>query len=229
VSGIRHSRVIWQVSKWLMLLWTKPWLRLRFEGREFVPRSGPVLIVANHASYLDPLLMGMAAPGFVAFLAQSGLARFAPLRWWLQQVGVSLIDRKAPSKEVLRQLQGALEAGGCVGMFPEGTRSRDGAVAPFRSGLEFLVRRTQATVVPMGIDGSARAFPRGALLPRPRKCVVRLGAPWLATRLLEPGGVEALRREVATLARAPIGAGSKVGNGPGVLPADPSSSADTRA
>jgi len=91
-----------------------------------------------------------------------------------------------------------------VGIFPEGTRSADGAVGPFKSGVEFLVRRTGAVVVPIGLDGAHRAFPRRAWLPRPRRITVRFGAPWGPEKVLAPGGVDALRAHVAGLARAPL-------------------------
>lgn len=138
------------------------------------------------------------------YLAKKELANFAPLRWWLRKVGVGLIDRNAPSKDVLRTLSNALAAGSCVAMFPEGTRSEDGLVAPFGSGVEFLVRRTGASVLPIGIEGSFRSYPRGAKFPRPTKCIVRVGQPWPAERVLAPGGIEALRAEVARLARAAL-------------------------
>ncbi|MCB9887744.1 MAG: 1-acyl-sn-glycerol-3-phosphate acyltransferase [Planctomycetes bacterium] len=187
-----------------MLLFCKVWFRVRFEGQDNVPAKGPVLLVANHASYLDPPLVGISAGRYVKFLAQAGLAKFAPLRWWLAAVGVTLIDRSAPSKDAMRLVSDRLRAGDAVGVFPEGTRSRDGAVADFRSGIEFLARRGKATVVPVGIDGASRALPKGALLPRPRRIVVRYGAPWTAEQVLADGGLQALRRCVAELARAPL-------------------------
>lgn len=194
----------WNVSKYLVLAFCRVYFRLRVEGRHLVPKQGPVLLVANHSSYTDPPLVGITSSRWVAFLAQVGLAKAGFMRWWLQQMGVTLIDRNAPSKESLRFLTQCLENGEAVGIFPEGTRSADGAVGPFRNGVEFLVRRTGCAVVPIGIDGAYRAFPRKAKLPRPRKLVVRYGSPWTAERVLAPGGVEALRAEVAALAHAPL-------------------------
>jgi len=217
---------VYGVSKQLLLWWARLWLRLTIEGRQHVPSTGPLLAVGNHCSYLDPPLLGVGIARPVRYLAQQGLAKFPPLRWWLAAVGVSLIDRNAPSKDVLRALSTALEAGAVVGLFPEGTRSSDGRIGPFRSGVEFLVRRTGATVLPIGIEGSFAAYRRGMWLPRPRKCRVRIGAPWPRERVLAPGGVEALRREVATLARAalqpePAARQTRVDHGPGPVPADP--------
>lgn len=201
---VRRSALVWNVSKYAVLWFSRVWFRLRIEHRDRLPASGPVLIVANHASYLDPPMIGVTASRWVGFLAQAGLAKLGPMRWWLAQVGVTLIDRNAPSKDAMRLVADCLKAGEVVGIFPEGTRSADGTVAPFRTGVEFLVRRTGAPVLPVGIDGAFRAFSRRHWVPRPRKIVVRYGEPWPAERVLAPGGVEALRREVAGLAHAPL-------------------------
>lgn len=231
---VLRSAFVWNVSKCAVLAWSKLWLRLRIEGRENLPKTGPVLVVANHTSYLDPPMIGITANRWVGFLAQAGLAKVAPLRWWMAQVGVTLIDRKAPSKEAMRLVAQCLAAGEAVGIFPEGTRSADGAVAPFRTGVEFLVRRTKAIVVPVGIDGAHRAFPRGAIVPRPRKVVVRYGEPWPAEKVLGEGGVEALRARIAELAHAPLrplaAAGPAVGAPPVTIdPGRSSSSAGSGA
>lgn len=226
---IARSPFWWAVSKGLVLTFCRLYFRLRIEGRHHVPKTGPVLLVANHASYVDPPLVGITAGRWVGFLAQAGLARLGPLRWWLGQMGVTLIDRNAPSKEALRVIAECLGKGEAVGIFPEGTRSADGAVGPFRNGVEFLVRRTGATVVPIGLDGNHRAFPRKAILPRPRKLVVRYGAPMSAAEVLAPGGVESLRARVAELAQAPlrdvVGAGGEAGASTAAVRSDTAASA----
>lgn len=201
---VRRNAFVYEVSKWLLRMFLRVWCRLRAEHAERVPGAGPVLLVANHASYLDPPLSGVCLRRWVAFLARASLAKVPGLRWWMAKVGVTLIDREAPSKDALRAVADCLAAGQLVCIFPEGTRSPDGSVGPFRSGVEFLVRRTGALVVPCGIDGSGRAFPKGAWLPRPRRIVVRYGEPWLPEKVLADGGVEALRATVAELARAPL-------------------------
>jgi 1-acyl-sn-glycerol-3-phosphate acyltransferase len=231
-----YSPLAYRISHSLLALFGAVWLRLHTEGREHVPQQGPLLVVANHCSYLDPPLLGIGVVRPVRFLAQQGLARVPLLGWWMRKVGVRLIDRNAPSKDVLRWLSDALVAGNCVAMFPEGTRSADGLVGPFRNGVEFLVRRTGAPVLPMGIEGSFRALSRTAWFPRPVRCTVRCGPVWPKERVLAADGTAALRREIAQLAHAHLrdhrndgGAGSeRVGHGPGAIPADSSSSAGGR-
>ena len=94
------SPCMYAVSKAALHLSALLWLRLRVEGREHVPQQGPLLAVGNHASYLDPPLLGIGVKRRVHFLAQRGLQRFPPLRWWLRKVGVSIIDRNAPDAEL---------------------------------------------------------------------------------------------------------------------------------
>ena len=203
-QAVARSHFWYVVSRAMLLFAGKLWFRFETEGSERMPKEGPVLLVGNHASYLDPPMMGMGLSRQVNYLAQAGLGSFGPLRWWLRQVGVTLINRDAPSKEAMRIIGNSLKAGEVVGIFPEGTRSRDGRVLPFKSGVEFLVRRSKATVVPVGIDGTFRAYPRKAWFPRPSKVVVRYGEPWTPEQVLADGGVEALRQKVAELARCPL-------------------------
>ena len=220
---VARSAFWWVLSKAVVLAFCKLYFRLRVEGRQHVPKGGPVLLVANHASYVDPPLVGITAGRWVAFLAQAGLAKLGPLRWWLRQMGVTLIDRRAPSKDALRLIAECLAKGEAVGIFPEGTRSPDGSVGVFRNGVEFLVRRSGAVVVPIGLDGNHRAFPRKAWLPRPRKLIVRYGEPMTAAQVLAPGGVELLRARVAALAKAPLHVSTPASR------SDTTASADRRA
>jgi 1-acyl-sn-glycerol-3-phosphate acyltransferase len=112
--------------------------RYRFSGTEHVPPSGPVLLASNHQSHLDPVLVGVACPRQMKAMARHTLF-FWPLSWLIRSLGV---------------------------LFPEGTRTHDGALQPLMPGFCALARRSEATIVPVTIDGGFRALPRGALLPR---------------------------------------------------------------
>ncbi len=189
------------VASWVM---STLWFRLVVTGRDKLPDAGPFLLIANHQSFLDPLLLGMASRR-VRYVARASLARFPPLRWWLKNVGTVLIQRDAPSRSDINAMIATLKAGFPMVLFPEGTRTRDGSVGPFRRGLTLLVKRTGVPVVPVGLRGPFQALPRGRMFPLPVSCALHLGAPIPAEEILAPGGLQRLRGRVAELAGAPLG------------------------
>ncbi|MEO0650659.1 MAG: lysophospholipid acyltransferase family protein [Planctomycetota bacterium] len=167
--------VIWVVSFVLGALF----FRRRAAGRELVP-DGPVLLVANHASYLDIPLVGSSLRRHVCYVARHTLADNPLLAWTMHRCGSILIRRDTPDRAAIGQMVGHLRAGDCVLIFPEGRRSRTGELLPFKGGAALVARRGGAPVVPVAIFGSGEALPPGRW-PRPRPTGVRFGAP------LEPG------------------------------------------
>ena len=151
--------------------------RLRVSGRRHVPRRGEVLIVSNHQSFMDPVLVACGLPRHLRYLARDSLFKFPPAAWLIRSLGAIPIHREGTGltglKETLRQLR----AGHAVLMFPEGTRSRDGRVKPLRPGVSLLVERAGATVVPVALAGAFEAWPRGRRLFRPHPICVQFGPP----------------------------------------------------
>ncbi len=163
------------VVVWLTL---KLFFRLRVFGRENVPRIGPCIIAANHASFLDPPVLA-AAIRFraVRFMARSSLFRYRFFGWFLRNSLVVPIDRDRGDIGALRRGLELLRAGAALGIFPEGTRTPDGRLQPARGGVGFMVARSGAPVVPVYIEGSYRAWPRHRRRPRPARITVRIGRP----------------------------------------------------
>lgn len=191
---------LYRASKWAIAGVVKVLWFLRVEGRQHIPDSGPTLLVSNHASFLDPGLVGCRLSRPCRFMARSTLAKIPILRGWMQGVGVVLVDRKAPSVATMRQIIELLAHGQMVAVFPEGTRTKTGELGPFRPGLLVLAKKTGAVVVPAGIRGSFAVFPPGRRLPRLfRRCSVTYGAPMTAEEVLAAGGLEVLRHRVAQL------------------------------
>jgi 1-acyl-sn-glycerol-3-phosphate acyltransferase len=154
------------------------------EGVGNVPPQGPVIIASNHLSFIDSVVIPLLAPRRVVFLAKaeyfegSGL-RGLLSRWWFTAIGAVPVDRGTH-----RAAQGALEAavavlraGDAFGIYPEGTRSRDGRLYRGRTGVAWLVLETGAPVVPVALEGTDRVQPIGARVPRIRRVTVRFGAP----------------------------------------------------
>jgi 1-acyl-sn-glycerol-3-phosphate acyltransferase len=198
------NRFVYGASRRLLLLACKVLFRLRARGVEHVPDRGPFLLVGNHASFLDPPLAGVVLRRPIRFFMRSSLARFPVCGWWFRQVGVLMVDRAAPRRGEIQQAVDALRSGDPVMVFPEGTRTATGAVGEFKRGMLLILRQAECPVVPVGIAGSFRAWPRSRRLPRLfRRCEVTYGAALTAAEVLADGGLAELRRRVAELAGLP--------------------------
>ena len=140
--------------------------RVRVYGLEHYPDSDRMLICANHQSFLDPIVMGVVCPRPVNYLARKSLFRFKPLALFLDYNDSIPIDRESTGLAGVKQTLKRLKRGESVVLFPEGTRSRDGNLGEFKPGFCLLAKRSQATLLPVGIDGCFQAYPRDQWFPR---------------------------------------------------------------
>ncbi len=128
-------------------------------GREKIPADGKVILCANHLSNWDPVLLLLKQPRRIAFMAKEELFRFKPLGWLIGRVfGAFPVARGKGDTGALDAGVRAIENGDIMGIFPEGTRSRDGRLMRFKSGAALIAARTGASVLPVGIDRRAKAF-----------------------------------------------------------------------
>jgi 1-acyl-sn-glycerol-3-phosphate acyltransferase len=160
--------------------------RLRCHFRHRMPPRGAVLVCANHQSFLDPVLVGIAMRRRLNFLARKTLFRFGPFAWLIDTLDAIPLEKDGMGiggvKESLRRLKREES----VLIFPEGQRTPDGKLHPLQPGFLALARRGQATLLPVGIAGAFEAWPRWARWPRPGHIVVTVGEP------MEPSQVQAL-------------------------------------
>ena len=127
---------------------------IRHAGRENIPASGGVLMVSNHQSHLDPPFVGMGVARRMNYLARDTLFHFAPFRWLIHSVDAIPIDREGIGLTGIKESLRRLKRGEMVLIFPEGTRSRDGEIAPFKPGFTVLASRSGASILPVAIDGA---------------------------------------------------------------------------
>jgi long-chain acyl-CoA synthetase len=188
--------------------------RLRVDGAAQVPLAGPVVIAPNHASWLDPVAVATSLPRLrlraLSFAGWTGLLYRGPLsRLFSRVVGVLPVDPDRAAAASLALARAALARGDALVWFPEGERTRTGALLPFRPGIGTLLRETGAPVVPVWIEGTFAAAPVGRHVPRLGKVRVRLGAPLGAEALAARGKgdddavriADGLRAAVAALGR----------------------------
>jgi 1-acyl-sn-glycerol-3-phosphate acyltransferase len=167
---------------WYATLWcpcwaiSQVWFGFRYTGRSNVPKTGPVLFVANHQSHLDPVLVGLACPRRLKYLARHDLF-FWPFSWWIRALGAVPIDRTRGAVGGMKTTLKLLQQHEAVLVFPEGSRTYDGQLQPLKSGFCLLARRSGATIVPVAIDGAYDAMPRGSAFPRSRPIWLTFAAP----------------------------------------------------
>jgi 1-acyl-sn-glycerol-3-phosphate acyltransferase len=154
------------------------------EGTQNVPRSGGVLLASNHLSFMDSVVIPIVAPRQVVFLAKKEYfegtgVRGRLRRAWFEATGMVPVDRD-DTRAAIDSLDIALEVlrrGDAFGVYPEGTRSRDGRLYRGRTGVAQLALVSGAPIVPVGLIGTDQLQPVGTTVPRLAKVTVRFGAP----------------------------------------------------
>jgi len=192
-------RAFWTLL--LLVFW-----RYRFYGRDRVPFSGAVLIVANHQSYLDSGAVGIAVgPRHTDSVAREGLFKipfFGPFIGWLHAFPVR--EDGGGDTRAIKETLARLENGRAVIIFPEGSRTHDGSVEEFKRGAAVIVKRSKCPVLPVAVEGAFDAWPRGTARPKlfGQRVAAAVGHPIPHDELLADGpdaALERLRREVDEL------------------------------
>ena len=153
------------------------YFRWRRAGVENVPLTGPVILASNHASFIDPPLIGSALPRDINYLARESLFKQPFLKWALPRVNVVPVDRDGAGAKGLKQILDRLLGGAGIILFPEGTRSSDGQLQQARAGIGLTVIKSTAPVVPVRVFGTFEAYGRNVKFPRPRRVGVVYGKP----------------------------------------------------
>jgi 1-acyl-sn-glycerol-3-phosphate acyltransferase len=156
-------------------------------GDEHIPRSGPFILVANHCSNVDPLILGWAIGSrtnrLIHFMAKAEMRGWPLLGWLASQSGVFFVRRGEGDRAAQRFSLEALAAGRPIALHPEGTRSKDGRLRAGRSGAALLAMRSGAPLLPAGIAGTHRIFPGRSRVPHPTRIVIRIGEPFTLTHV----------------------------------------------
>ena len=179
LDWVGRNRFIYVIVKGLISLIVRMRLiRTVVEGEENVPESGSVMLMVNHQSNLDPLLVGWATRRPLTMPGKVELFRIPLLRTIISELGCFPVDRDANDAGALRKALTVLREGHVLAVFPEGTRSRSGQVGAFVPTLTRLAIHQQAQVVPVAVDGSGAFLPPGERIPKVGAMItIRFGRP----------------------------------------------------
>lgn len=181
-------------------------VRVLFRFRAYdvanVPKRGGVLVLSNHQSFLDPMLVGSPVRRNLHFMARASLFRNWLVGGIFRWVYAYPVERDRTDRAAIRATIERLATGEAVVMFPEGTRTPDGELQPMNGGFRFFVRKGNVPVLPVVIDGAFTAWPKSQKLPRPALVSVIYGQmipPEEFEKLSDAEAAERVRREMAVL------------------------------
>lgn len=147
--------------------------RVEYHGVENIPKEGPVLLISNHVQYSDPVLLAMVFKRPVHFLAKAELFEKPVLGWFFRHIKCIAIARQDFDRNAIREAIQVLKDGEILGIFPEGTRAKDGKMLPFKSGVCFIASQAPCQILPVGITYKGKTFDYFG-----EKIVVNIGKPF---------------------------------------------------
>jgi glycerol-3-phosphate dehydrogenase (NAD(P)+) len=182
--SIHHERIrrrgvnpfVYWVVRAVLQPFLQLYFRLRREGRGHIPADGPLLLAANHRSFLDPFVIACCIRRPIYFVAKRELFDNRLQGWFLNALGAFPVRRGEADEESLATARALLERGEAVLIFPEGTRIREGSLGEPRRGAGRLALETAAPIVPVALTGTDRARPRRFIV-RPVRVAIRCGPP----------------------------------------------------
>lgn len=192
----RFDRAFYWFAWWVVFAVFRVLYRFRREGADNVPGTGAALLVSNHVSHFDPPIIGLGCVHRPYHpIARESLFRNRFFGWLIRTLGAIPLRDNQGDLGAIRVAIEALNRGEMVCVFPEGSRSRDGELQPFKRGVTVLLKRSACPVIPVAIDGAHDVWPRARKFPKlTGRIRIRFGAPIPHDDLLRDGEEKALDR-----------------------------------
>jgi len=165
----------YKTGRFFLGIFLRTFCGLDIKGRENLPKDKGFILVSNHLSNLDPIVLGIACPYALNFMAKEELFKNPVFGWALKKVNAFPLRRKGADISAVRIAIKRVNSGGALLIFPEGTRSADGKFGAPQEGVGFLADKLNAPVIPAYVKGTDKALPKGAAFIRPVKISVRFG------------------------------------------------------
>lgn len=161
------NKLLYRITCGAMALYLKTFRGFKIFGSENVPKQGKLIIVANHISNIDPIVLGSSVPRFIQFMAKKELFKFSPFGWLLKRVGAFPVSRGKADLEAIKTSLKILRQGKVLGLFPEGTRHQVGKLGRAHPGLVTIALKTKAPIIPCALTNTYGGKP----------VIVRVGKP----------------------------------------------------
>jgi 1-acyl-sn-glycerol-3-phosphate acyltransferase len=168
---------VWKFLQTIARIGTTLLFDLKVYGARRVPKTGGVLLVSNHQSFLDPVLLGVRLNRPLSYMAKSELFKIAPFAWFIRSLGAFPVKQNSADIRALREAIERAQEGRALSIFPEGSRTADGQLLPIEPGIALVIRKAKVRVVPAVIDGSFDAWPQHRKMFRPARIRVLYGHP----------------------------------------------------
>jgi 1-acyl-sn-glycerol-3-phosphate acyltransferase len=150
-------------------------------GKHNIPKNGAFLLAPIHRSNIDTPLAAAVTVRRMRFMGKDSIWKFKPIGWIISSLGAFPVTRGSADREALKRCIAVLEAGEPLVLFPEGTRQSGPLVQPLFDGAAYVAVKAGVPIIPVGIGGSEGVMPKGSKMIYPRKCVVVIGEPIVAT------------------------------------------------
>jgi 1-acyl-sn-glycerol-3-phosphate acyltransferase len=179
---LEQNTIFYAFSKGFCRVLLTLYNRLHIKNVPALPEGRPVIVASNHNSNLDPVVVGVAYPRKLKYLAKEELFKVPILSYIIRHLGAIPVSRQDEHKAgvILRTLLEILSRGEDILIFPEGSRSFDGKLQPMEGGVAMLASHAKAPILPVCVKGTFEAMPRGSSVPKPKKIEVIFG------RLIDP-------------------------------------------
>jgi len=168
---------IWRLLQIIARVASAFFFDIRLYGTRNVPRSGGVLLVSNHQSYLDPVLLAVGLERPLSYMAKSELFRNRAFAWIIRSLNAFPVEQGAGDVGAVKETIHRLREGHVLNIYPEGSRSPGGKIMPLEKGVGLVIRRAKVPVVPAVIDGAYRAWGKSMKFPRAVPVRVMFGPP----------------------------------------------------
>ena len=167
--------MLYSIFRFFLFLILKLFCRFEVRGKEHIPRKGGFILTSNHLSYLDPIVLGVACPRKLNYMAKDNLFSNPLFSWILRDVGAFAVRRHSADYSALKQALSRLRKGKGLVIFPEGTRQVNGSLGAAQPGVGFLAAKTNLPIIPSVIRGTDSVLPKGFRFIRLKKISVCFG------------------------------------------------------